>query len=163
MAEPFGENESGIDRHVPTWLPVLLRVAVVGLVARPAVSKFVSRSTSVAFFTRLGIPSPELMVLVSGVVEVLAVGLVLFGVAERLAAASLIPVMAVAIVYAGPSVSNIGVLLACVGLLVVGSDDSRFLFTAADESPADERPAGEASADETLAGDPSADETPTDD
>lgn len=136
----LAERQSTIDRHVPTWLPMVFRVAVVGLVARPAVSKFLTRSTSVAFFTQLGIPNPELMVLVSGAVEVAAVALVLFGVAERLAAASLIPVMAVAIVYAGPSVANVGVLLACVGLLVVGSDDSGFLFTASESSPAEASP-----------------------
>lgn len=136
----LSEGRFCADRRVPTWLPTMLRVAVVGLVARPAASKFLSRSASVAFFTRLGVPNPELMVLVSGVVEVAAVALVLFGVAERLAAASLIPVMVVAIVYAGPSVSNVGVLLACVGLLAVGSDDSGFLFTAPDEPPAEETP-----------------------
>lgn len=133
----FGEYESYVEQHVPTWMPLLLRVAAVGLVARPASSKFLSYGGSVEFFTRLGIPTPETMVLVSGVVEVVAVALLLFGVGNRIAALSLIPVMGVAIAYAGLSVTNVAVLVACVGIVAVGGGESGFLFTADGESAGD--------------------------
>lgn len=98
-----------------------LQVAVAVLVAKPAVSKVLSYGNSVSFFDSLGIPYPAAMVLVAGVVELAAVVLLVAGRGERLAAAALIPVMLVAIGYAGLDWKNLAVLLGALGILALSA------------------------------------------
>lgn len=101
---------------VPDWTPVVLRYGVIGLVAPPGLGKFLTYSDSVAFFTALSIPSPEIMVPVVGAVELGAVTLLLLDKARRLAAFALLPVMAVALWTAGDW-QALGVLVALIALL----------------------------------------------
>ncbi|MFB6221568.1 MAG: DoxX family membrane protein [Halolamina sp.] len=103
---------------VPNWLPAVLRYVAVGLTAPPAVAKFLRYTGSVTQFTALGIPSPEVAVLVVGVVEVVAVVLLLLNRYRSLAAMSLLPVMAVAFLTAGEW-QALAVSLAVLGLLAV--------------------------------------------
>lgn len=83
--------------QVPEWTPSILRITIIGLVVPPGVGKFLTYTQSVNFFTSLGIPSPELMVLLVGAIELIAVGLLLVNKAWSLVATTLIPVMLVAI------------------------------------------------------------------
>ena len=86
---------------VTKWLPVLARIVVVAAVAGPMSEKFLNYPGQVAFFTRLGIPQPGIMVIVSGLVELAAMIMLALGVAGRLAALMLLGNMGVAILTAG--------------------------------------------------------------
>ncbi len=103
---------------VPNWLPAVLRYVAIGLTAPPAVAKFLRFGSSVTQFTDLGIPSPEVAVLVVGVVEVTAVVLLLLDRYRPIAAASLFPVMAVAFLTAGEW-QAVAVAIAVLGLLAI--------------------------------------------
>lgn len=86
---------------LPWWLPLLARLLTVVGVAGPALEKVFDYPGQVAFFTRLGIPQPGVMVVVSAITELAAAGLIAVGVAGRLAALALLGNMLVAIVTAG--------------------------------------------------------------
>lgn len=109
--------------HVAAGDAVLigLRLSVAVLVAGPGLSKVLTYGNSVSFFASLGIPYPGVMVLLAGVVEVAAVVLLVVGRGERLAAAALIPVMLVAIAYAGLDWKNLTVLFGALGILVLST------------------------------------------
>ena len=107
-----------------TWLRKhgrpALRVGAAALLFGPGVSKFITYDRSVAFFSALGLPAPDLLVLVVGG---LVIGAALSLFVDRgpwLGALLAIPMMAVAIATAGPSWQNIGVFLA--STLVIGTN-----------------------------------------
>lgn len=106
---------------VPDWAPAALRFGIAGLVAPPGIGKFLTYGTSVAFFTSLGIPAARTTVAIVGVVELSAVALLVLDEARWLAAASLVPVMLVALWAAGEWQAA-AVLAAAVALLAVETD-----------------------------------------
>lgn len=108
------------------WVLTGLRLVLAALVAKPALSKFLTYGNSVAFFDAIGMPAPTLMVIVAGIIEVGAVVLLLIGDGERLAALSLIPVMLVAILYVGPDWKNLGVLIGSLVILLLETDLDSF-------------------------------------
>ena len=110
-----------LHQLTPNWLLTGLRLVLVALIAKPALSKFVTYSDSVAFFEAYGIPFPAVMVIVAGIIELAAVVMLLFGIGGRLAALFLIPVMIVAILYVGPDWKNIVVLVGSSVILVLGT------------------------------------------
>ena len=122
MGDAYVDSIPSVPRSVVEWVHLGLRLALVVLVAEPALSKVVTYGKSVAFFDAIGIPAPSLMVVVAGLVEVGAIALLLVGIGERLAAVSLIPVMLVAILYVGPDWKNLSVLVGAMGILVWETD-----------------------------------------
>lgn len=103
------------------WPPVVLR-AIVALILTPAaVWKFTLYADRVARFTEYGIPAPELMVIVVGVVEVLAVLMIFFGAAGRLGALVMVPVMVTAMVTTAPNIHNGIVLAGCIAIVLFGT------------------------------------------
>ncbi|WP_306061506.1 DoxX family protein [Natronococcus wangiae] len=119
MGNACVDRIESVRQSVPEWVHTGLRLILVALVAKPALSKVVTYGSSVSFFNAIGMPAPAVMVIIAGLIEVGAVVLLLVGVGERLAAVSLIPVMLVAILYVGPDWKNLSVLLGAVGLLVL--------------------------------------------
>jgi len=128
MSESWAERARSIDWPTADRFRVGLRLLVVALVARPAASKFLTYSDSVAFFDAIGTPLPTVLVVVTGVIEVVAVVLLLVGIRVRLAAASLVPVMLVAILYVGPDWKNLVVLAGSLALVASSSRSVRTLF-----------------------------------
>ncbi|RDZ39583.1 DoxX family protein [Haloferax sp. Atlit-10N] len=122
MERTFVDCIESVRQSVPEWVPTGLRLVLIALVAKPALSKVVTYGSSVSFFDAIGMPAPALMVVVAGLIEVGAVALLLIGVGERIAAISLIPVMLVAILYVGPDWKNLSVLLGAMGLIVLMTD-----------------------------------------
>lgn len=122
MERAYVDRIESIRQSVPEWVHIGLRLMLVVLVAKPALSKVVTYGSSVSFFDVIGMPAPVVMVILAGLIEVGAVALLLVGVGERLAAVVLIPVMLVAILYAGPDWKNLSVLLGPMGLLVLETD-----------------------------------------
>ena len=122
MGNAYVDRIESIRQSVPGWVHTGLRLVLIALVAKPALSKVVTYGSSVSFFDAIGMPAPAAMVIVAGLIEVGAVVLLLIGVGERLAAASLIPVMLVAILYVGPDWKNLSVLLDAMGLLALVAD-----------------------------------------
>ena len=102
-------------------LAVLLRVIVVTVTAYPALRKFTEYTYRVARFEAYGLPWAELAVPVTGVVEFVAIVAVGFGIAGRLGAGALVVGMLVAIVAAGPNPFNVLVLVASVGIVLLGT------------------------------------------
>jgi uncharacterized membrane protein YphA (DoxX/SURF4 family) len=102
-------------------LAVLLRVIVVTVTLYPAVRKFTEYSYRVAKFEAYGLPWPAFAVPVTGVVEILAIVAVGVGIAGRLGAGALVVGMVVAIVAAGPNPFNVLVLVASVGIVLLGT------------------------------------------
>jgi len=107
-----------------TWLRThgrpALRIGAAALLFGPGVSKFITYDRSVGFFTMLGLPTPELLVIAVGSMEIEAALSLFLDRAPWFGAVPAIPIMAVAIVTAGPSWQNIGVLLA--STLVIGTN-----------------------------------------
>jgi uncharacterized membrane protein YphA (DoxX/SURF4 family) len=97
-----------------------LRIGAAALLFGPGVSKFITYDQSVTFFTRLGLPAPEVLVLVVGGIEIGVALSMLFDRVPWLGAILAIPIMIIAITTAGPSWQNIGVLLA--STLVIGTN-----------------------------------------
>ncbi|SEP28488.1 DoxX protein [Halogranum amylolyticum] len=126
MSETGIESVRSVRRSPPDWLLTGVRVVLVALVAKPAVSKFLTYGNSVAFFDAIGMPFPGLMVVIAGFIEVGAVVLLLVGVKVRLAALSLIPVMLVAMLHVGPDWKNLGVLFGAVLLTAFSPSLSSF-------------------------------------
>lgn len=122
MGDASVDQIQSMQQSVPGWIHVNLRLFLVALVAKPALSKIVTYGNSVAFFDAIGMPAPTLLVIIAGLIEVGAVVLLLVGIGERLAAVSLIPVMLVAILYVGPDWKNLIVLIGAVSLLVLKTD-----------------------------------------
>ncbi|MDS0296687.1 DoxX family protein [Halogeometricum luteum] len=122
MERPYVDRIESVRQSVPEWVHTGLRLVLIALVAKPALSKVVTYGSSVSFFEAIGISAPAAMVIVSGLIEVGAVVLLFIGIGERLAAVSLIPVMLVAILYVGPDWKNLSVLFGAMGLLVLVTD-----------------------------------------
>lgn len=110
-----------VTSQLRKWLPLLLRILIAAIVTLPAVGKFLDYSGQVEFFASLGIPAPEILVLVVGTVEVASVVMLLLGLAGRVAALALVGVMLVAVITAGANPLNLTVLLASVGILYLGT------------------------------------------
>ena len=122
MGDAHLDRVQRMRQSVPEWVDIGLRLVLVAIVAKPALSKVVTYGSSVSFFDAIGMPAPAVMVVVAGFIELGAIALLLVGVRERLAAASLIPVMLVAMLYVGPDWKNLSVLAGAVGLLVLETD-----------------------------------------
>jgi|GEM_PF-402117 putative oxidoreductase len=108
-----------IDR-LPEWGPIPLRIFLVVLVV-PGSQKLLNYGSQVDFFVELGIPAPELLVPLVGVIELTAATLIVFGIAGRLGAALMVPVMLVAMATAEVNAFNTAVLVASLGVLVFGT------------------------------------------
>jgi len=103
------------------WLPLVLRVLAVTITVYPAIQKFLAYSSQVDEFAAYGIPWPAVAVSLSGVVELVAVVSLAFGIAGRLGAGTLASTMLVAIAAAGPNPWNVLVLLASAGVCLLGT------------------------------------------
>lgn len=114
-----GVRDAATDR-IRTPFRSALRIGIAGLMLGPGVSKFLTYKQSIRFFRTLALPVPEIMVLVVGTVEIVVAVLLLFDRAPRASAVTAVPVMIVAIVTAGPTWQNLGVLIAA--LLLIGID-----------------------------------------
>lgn len=122
MEDAYPNRVRVIREATPKWILGGLRLVVAALVAKPALSKFLTYGNSVAFFDAIGMPAPALMVVVAGVIELGAVGLLLVGVGKRLAALSLIPVMLVAMLHVGPDWKNLSVLVGALAIVALETD-----------------------------------------
>ena len=121
MVERRVDRIWSLHQLTPAWVLTTLRLVLAALVAKPALSKFVTYSDSVSFFDAYGIPMPEVMVIVAAVLEIIAVAMLLFGIGGRIAAVMLLPVMLVAILYVGPDWKNLIVLVGSIVILVLGT------------------------------------------
>ncbi|MBX0287869.1 hypothetical protein EGH22_16160 [Halomicroarcula sp. F28] len=104
-------------------LPVVLRGLVVLILTGPAIGKFVLYTDRVGRFTQYGIPAPEIMVVVVGVLQLFTVGTVATGVLARVGALVTVPVMVTAMVVASANVANALVLVSCIGIVLIGTGD----------------------------------------
>ncbi len=103
------------------WLPLPLRAVVIALVLTPAVRRFTDYELMVRFFGDRGIPAPEVTVALVGVVEVAAVVLLALGIVGRLIAVPLAADMVMAMAMTGITTDNAVVLLASLGIIVLGT------------------------------------------
>lgn len=99
---------------------LILRFGSAGLLLGPGASKFITYGQSVSFFSSLEIPAPDVLVPVVGAIELMAAGMFLANRYPRFAAAMVIPIMFVAILTAGPSWQNLGLMGSVV--IVIGSE-----------------------------------------
>ncbi|MFC7325919.1 DoxX family protein [Halorubrum rutilum] len=112
---------NALDKRFRRLLPVILRVLAVTITLYPAVRKFSEYSYRVTQFEAYGIPLPGLAVLVTGVVEFVAIVLIGFGVGGRIGGSALAFGMIVAIVAAGPNPFSVLVLFASLGIVLLGT------------------------------------------
>lgn len=132
--------ESAFYRKLMNWifiplqegLPLLFRGLCVAIVSGPALQKFLDYHGQTAFFREIGVSSPEVMVLVVGVVELTTLLLILLGIAGRIAALSLMFVMGAAMLYAELNWGNGVTLVSAIGLVILGS--GRFSLWAPEET-----------------------------
>jgi len=103
------------------WLPVVLRGLVAFILLAPAIGKFVFYSERAANFAEFGIPAPEITVLLVGGLQILAIISLGAGVAGRLGALSMIPVMLTAMWVDAVNVPNVIVLTGSVGIILLGT------------------------------------------
>ena len=102
------------------WGPIPLRGFLVVLVV-PGSQKLLDYGSQVDFFAELGIPAPELLVPLVGVIELAAAVLIVCGIAGRIGATLMVPVMLVAMATAEVNAFNTAVLVSCLGILVLGT------------------------------------------
>lgn len=107
--------------RVDRLLPVVSRVVAVTVTLYPAVRKFTEYPHRVSQFETYGMPWPELAVPVTGLIELVAIVSIGFGIAGRLGGGALALGMVVAIVAAGPNPFSVLVLLASVGIVLTGT------------------------------------------
>jgi putative oxidoreductase len=116
--------QNGRTKHLRTvlaWLPVALRAIAVLVTAYPAVRKFTQYGYRVEEFAAYGIPWPELAVPVTGAIELVAIALLTVGIAGRLGAGMLTAGMFVVAATAGSNPFSIVVLVASIGVLILGT------------------------------------------
>jgi len=112
------ERASGADLR--GWVPLVFRVTVVVMVFPAGLIKLLRYEARVAVFADMGVPAPELLVVLIGVVELLTALAILLGVASRLAALVVVTVMVSAMWFAGVVPTNLAVLLASGALVILG-------------------------------------------
>lgn len=100
--------------------PVVLRVVAALLLTPSAVLKVVDYGGRAAFFAGIGVPAPGITVLLVALVELVSSALLVTGVEARAGALAALPVMIVAIALVGPTATNVAVLVACIGIVVLG-------------------------------------------
>lgn len=125
MSEDHAQSGTvGSERAALTgWaglVPVVFRAVAALLLAPSAVLKLVAHSKRAAVFADLGVPAPEVTVVVVGLLELLAAVLIATGTEGRVGALVGVPIMIAAIGFAGLMVTNIAVLVACVGIVGLG-------------------------------------------
>jgi len=103
------------------WVPVCLRAMVVIMVFPAAAMKVLDYDGQAAFFAEIGVPAAEVTVLLVAAVQLVAVAALVVGVASRLAALVLVPVMVTAMGLYAVVPSNVAVLVGSVGIVVLGS------------------------------------------
>lgn len=109
------------SRIIRNGLPVLARLAVVGITTYPALRKFMQYPERVAQFASWGVPWPEIAVLVAGAVQLFALSTIAIGFGGRVGASALAVVMTVAMITAGPNVFNGTVFVSSVVIMLVGT------------------------------------------
>ncbi|WP_330630849.1 DoxX family protein [Halocatena halophila] len=102
-----------------------LRLGLIAILLKPAMSKALTYERSVSLFDALGIPLPGLMVVIAGSIQVLAIVLFLIGRLEPLAAGALVPVMIVAMLFAGLDWKNATVLIGSLVIIILEIKISR--------------------------------------
>lgn len=95
------------------------RITSAGLLLGPGASKVLTYRSSVEFFTSLGVPAADVLVIVVGAVELGAAGLFLLNRLPRIAVILVVPIMIAALVTAGPSWQNVGLLILVSGIFGV--------------------------------------------
>lgn len=121
VSRKIGGKEASVGSSILRWLPIPTRIIVVLLLAPSALSKFVDYPASVEYFAGLGIPAPEIMVLVVGAFEAVAVVALSLGVAGRIACVPLLAIMVVAMTTAGIVPSNVAALVGALGITLLGT------------------------------------------
>lgn len=101
----------------PSQILTVFRIGSAGLLLGPGVGKFLTYRRSVAFFSAIGLPAPEALVVVVGTVELVAAGLLLSNRRPRFGASLAVPVMVVAAFTAGPTWQNLGLLGMALGII----------------------------------------------
>jgi uncharacterized membrane protein YphA (DoxX/SURF4 family) len=107
--------------RVRQWLPLVFRAVAVLVALYPAVRKFTAYGARVDAFAAYGVPWPELAVLLTGVIELVAIVSITAGFAGRLGGGALVAGMLVVFVTAGPNPAAVLVLVASVGIVVLGT------------------------------------------
>jgi len=108
-----GES-SDASTGIRAKLRPILRIGIAALLLGPGVGKFLAYGQPVQFFETLGLPVPAVLVLVVGTVEISIAALLFLDRVPRAAAVTVVPVVIVAAVTAGPTWQNPGVLIAAV-------------------------------------------------
>ena len=115
------QSSHSLPDTVGNGLPVLARVAAVGITTFPALRKFMQYPERVAQFEVWGLPWPEVAVLVAGSVQILALATIALGLGGRLGAGALALVMVVAMSTAGPNLLNGTVFVSSVVIVLRGT------------------------------------------
>lgn len=122
-------KSSDASTGIPARIRPVLRIGIAALVLGPGVSKFLTYGRSVQFFETLGLPAPAVLVLVVGTIELGIAVLLFLDRAPRAAALTIVPVMIVAAVTAGPTWQNLGVLVTAVILIRIDTKSDGIVST----------------------------------
>lgn len=121
MSTNIQHSDSITRQALSDWLPLALRGLVVVMLGPAGVLKFVDHSGEAANFAEWGIPAPEITVLLVGAIQLPAAVMIALGIAGRVGALVVIPIMITAMATAGVVVTNVLVFLACLGILALGT------------------------------------------
>jgi hypothetical protein len=123
------------------WAPVVLRLAVAGLMAGPLAARFLDAPAQASFYASRGMPSPGTGVLVLGLLEAAVLALLLLGAAGRIAAIAALCLLGVNQVYAGltPAQNILAALFTAIlylgtGALSLWKPEDRFIHYRGGES-----------------------------
>lgn len=103
-------------------LPIVLGALAAGVYFGPATDKlFFNNAGQVGAFTSLGFASPETVVLLLGIFELVAMFSLALGIGGRVMSIAVIIEMLIAISYVGIKPNNVVVLLCAIGILLLGT------------------------------------------
>ena len=120
-ATPHDDRSETVLTRARRWLPLALRAGIAPVLVAAAVVKVANYGHRVDSFASHGIPAPEVMVPLVALVELAAAVSIGLGIAGRLGAAVVLPVMVTAMVTVRVGPLNVFVLVGCLGIVLLGT------------------------------------------
>ncbi len=114
-------NLTWISSALTRWLPVLLRLLIAGFAAGPLSQRFINYSYQVVFYAERGLPAAETSVILLGLLEALAVVLLLLGAGGRAAAILALLLLGINQTLAGPTGGQVVLIVAYTAILFMGT------------------------------------------
>jgi CDP-diacylglycerol--glycerol-3-phosphate 3-phosphatidyltransferase len=114
-------NLSSFSSTLSRWLPVLLRLLIAAFATGPLSQRFIHYDLQATFYAERGLPAAETSMILLGLLEALALVLLLLGAGGRVAAVLALLLLGVNQPFAGPTFGQIVLIVAYASILFMGT------------------------------------------